>query len=161
VDVAELVCEVAGACVEKLESRGVRLVVQTGDETVAVRGNRDRLRQMMEHLLNNAAQALAGVDSAQGDEEGVIRISVGRDGALVHLIVSDTGPGFREPEKVFDAMGAGGLSVCYGIVRAHGGEIRAFNLHPNGAGVAVELPVVDCGLKKSEVEGDRAYSVSV
>jgi signal transduction histidine kinase len=163
VDVAELVREVAVACVEKLESRGVRLVIQTGDETVAVRGDRDRLRQMMEHLLNNAAQALAGVDSAKGDEEGVIRISVGRDGALVYLIVSDTGPGFREPGKVFerfDAMGDGGLSVCYGIVRAHGGEIRAFNLHPHGAGVAVELPV-DCAIKKSNVDGDRVHSVSV
>jgi len=170
VDVAALVREVAGACVEKLESRGVRLVVQTGDETAAVRGNRGRLRQMMEHLLNNAAEALAGVDSAKDGEERVIRVSVGQDGALVHLIVSDTGPGFREPGKVFemlDSMGQAGdfagmgLRVCYGIVRAHGGEIRAFNLHPHGAGVAVELPVVDCAIKKSEVEGDRSYSVSV
>jgi signal transduction histidine kinase len=167
VDVAELAREVAGACVERLESRGVRLVVQAGDEIPTVRGDRDRLRQMMEHLLNNSAQALAGVDSAKGAEERVIRISVGQDRALVHLIVSDTGPGFREPGKVFDAIGqvgdcvGMGLGVCYQIVRAHGGEIRAFNLHPHGAAVAVELPVVDSAIKKSEVEGDRAYSVSV
>ena len=40
-----------------------------------------------------------------------------------------------------------GLSVCYGIVREHGGEISAFNLHPHGAAVAVELPVVGLRLK--------------
>jgi K+-sensing histidine kinase KdpD len=54
-----------------------------------------------------------------------------------------------------------GLSVCYGIVHEHGGEISAFNLHPRGAAVAVELPV-DSAIKKSEVvAGERTYSASV
>ena len=66
------------------------------------------------------------------------------------MIVSDTGPGFREPGRIFDPFyttkgpeqGAGlGLSICYGIVREHGGEISAFNLHPHGAAVVVELPL--------------------
>lgn len=34
-----------------------------------------------------------------------------------------------------------GLAICYGIVREHGGEISAFNLHPYGASVVVELPL--------------------
>ena len=62
------------------------------------------------------------------------------------LLVSDTGPGFAEPGRVFepcmDSMGLG-LSVCYGIVHEHGGEISAFNLHPHGAAVAVEFPSAD------------------
>ena len=50
-----------------------------------------------------------------------------------------------------------GLSVCYGIVREHGGEISAFNLHPHGAAVAVELPVAGSSVKKSEVvAGEKA-----
>ncbi len=103
----------------------------------------------MEHLLNNAAQAIASsVRSATADDE--IRISVSHDECSVHLIVSDTGPGFEQPARVFDPFyttqevgeGSGmGLSVCYGIVREHGGEISAFNLHPHGAAVVVELPV--------------------
>jgi signal transduction histidine kinase len=127
---------------------------------------------MMEHLLNNAAQALAGVMES---EERVIRILLDRNGdkngdrngAIVHLIVSDTGPGFREPGRVFElgdsTRGAGlGLSICYGIVHEHGGEIRAFNLHPHGAAVAVELPVGDFAQKKSEgVAGERTPGVSV
>jgi signal transduction histidine kinase len=163
VDVTGLARELAGACAEKLESRGVRLVVQAADEAVSVRGNRERLRLMMEHLLNNAAQVLSDRDAAKEGEEQVIRVSVGHDGRMVHLIVSDTGPGFSEPGRVFElGEGAGlGLSVCYRIVHEHGGEIRAFNLHPHGAAVAVELPV-DFAIKKSEVgAGQRAYSVSV
>lgn len=159
VDMRKLVRELAEGCGEKLARRGGRLVVQASDESVVVRGNEGRLRQMMEHLLNNAAQALAGVMES---DERVIRISLDRDGAIAHLIVSDTGPGFREPGRVFElgdsTRGAGlGLSVCYGIVHEHGGEIRAFNLHPHGAAVAVELPVGDLAQKKSDgvVESER------
>ena len=167
VDVAKLMRELAAACAEKLESRGVRLVVQAALEVAAVRGNRDRLRQMMEHLLNNAAQSLAGVGGAAAGEEQVIRVSVSisgsADGERVHLVVSDTGPGFAQPGRVFepcDSMGLG-LCVCYEIVHEHGGEISAFNLHPHGAAVAVELPV-DVAIKKSEaVAGERACSASV
>jgi signal transduction histidine kinase len=144
VDVVELVQERVGACVGKLEERGVRMVVEAGGDLVAVRGNKGRLRQMLEHLLNNAAQALANQEIVDSGEERVIRIAVGRDAGMVHLLVSDSGPGFREPERVFamegDAVGMG-LSVCYGIVHEHGGEISAFNLSPHGAAIAVELPV--------------------
>ncbi len=101
VDVTGLVRELAEACAEKLESRGVRLIVQAGDEVTTVRGNRDRLRQMMEHLLNNAAQSLAGVGTAKAEEEQVIRVSVSvsenADRDRVHLVVSDTGRDLRSP----------------------------------------------------------------
>jgi signal transduction histidine kinase len=170
VDVTVLMRELAAACAEKLESRGVRLVVETGDEVAGVRGSRDQLRQMMEHLLNNAAQSLAGMSEAERGEEQVIRIVVSvsgdvpgkGDGARVHVVVSDTGPGFAQPARVFepgDSMGLG-LSVCYGIVHEHDGEISAFNLHPHGAAVAVELPVA-VAEKKSVVPGGCAYSASV
>lgn len=108
---------------------------------------------MMEHLLNNSAQALAGMGAATAGEEQMIRVSVSVGSVereMVHLIVSDTGPGFPEPGRVFEpcnSMGLG-LSVCYGIVHEHGGEISAFNLHPHGAAVAVELPGVDFSARK-------------
>jgi K+-sensing histidine kinase KdpD len=34
-----------------------------------------------------------------------------------------------------------GLSVCYAIVRDHGGEIMAHNLQPRGAALVIELPL--------------------
>ncbi|MEO6911186.1 MAG: HAMP domain-containing sensor histidine kinase, partial [Edaphobacter sp.] len=149
VEIATLVQELAAECEEKLKSRGVRLIVQTEEEMPVVRGNGDRLRQVLEHLLNNAAQAIAAT-SEDTEREQEIRISVSRDAGAVQVIVSDTGPGFKDPGQMFDLVsmasqegeGAGlGLSICYGIVREHGGEINAFNLHPYGAAVVVELPL--------------------
>jgi C4-dicarboxylate-specific signal transduction histidine kinase len=160
VDVTELLHEVAEACREKLDNRGVRLVVQTGEETPIVRGRRDRLRQALEHLLNNAAQAVASVTGLPSGEQHAIRLTVSQDDRMVNLIVSDTGRGFREPGRVFDPFyttgqpgeGVGlGLSICYGIVREHGGEISAYNLHPHGAVVVVELPVGEIVAEKSDM----------
>jgi K+-sensing histidine kinase KdpD len=54
-----------------------------------------------------------------------------------------------------------GLSVCYGIVHEHDGEISAFNLHPHGAAVAVELPVAVADKKSEVASGTKAYSASV
>ena len=151
VDLIAVLQELAGACRETLAGRGVAMEL-LGMETAvpAIRGSRDRLRQMMEHLLNNAAQAVAAAGARQDDEPHRIRLTLSHDERALHVIVSDTGPGFREPARVFDPFyttrgpeqGAGlGLSVCYGIVREHGGDISAFNLHPRGAAVVVELPV--------------------
>ncbi len=172
VPMAALVQELASACAETLESRGVRLIVTTGDEPAVVRGKRDRLRQMMEHLMNHAAQAVAGAGGAttglKEGEEQVIRVSVSVDGEAVHVVVSDTGPGFVDPGRVFELSGtmreasdgAGlGLSVCYGIAHEHGGEISAFNLHPHGGAVAVELSRADFAVKKSVVEEVERASV--
>jgi signal transduction histidine kinase len=148
VAIGALLRELAAVCEEKLATRGVNLTVQVQENVPEIRGNAERLREVMEHLLNNAAQAIRKRhNDAEGSE---IRITVSHDESALHVIVSDTGPGFEEPGKVFDPfyttaqVGAGsgmGLSVCYGIVREHGGEISAFNLHPHGAAVVVELPI--------------------
>jgi signal transduction histidine kinase len=154
VDVTALVRRLAGECEAKLAERGVKLSVQVAEDAPVVRGNGDRLRLVLEHLLNNSAQAIASARSAAGTgpREDVIRLTVSGDASAVQIVVSDTGAGFREPGRVFDlfyttqAPGQGnglGLSICYGIVREHEGEISAFNLHPSGAAVVVELPVVE------------------
>jgi signal transduction histidine kinase len=155
VDLLQLVREVAAVWREELTQRGVKFEIvahgQASEQTgPAARGCRQRLRQVVEHLLNNAVQAIAESRAREADEEHAIRISLSQDDHAVNMIVSDTGTGFEEPGRAFDPFyttkdpveGAGlGLSICYGIVREHGGEISAFNLHPHGAAVVVELPL--------------------
>ncbi len=150
VPMEDLLREIAAGCEDQLKQRGVGLELHVPAVCSPVRGNRARMRQVMEHLLNNAAQAIAAARPREDGEEHRIRISVSQDAVMLHVIVSDTGTGFDEPGRAFDPFyttkdpveGAGmGLSICYGIVREHGGEIAAFNLHPHGAAVVVELPL--------------------
>jgi len=143
VEVVDLLQELAAECREKLASRGVLLVVDADEGVPALQGDEDALRQVLEHLLNNSAQAIDSIEQ-DGEREREIRVSVSHDAASVQIIVSDTGPGFEEPAHVFDTIrsgGGAGLRICYGIVHEHGGEISAFNLHPYGAAVMVELPL--------------------
>jgi signal transduction histidine kinase len=147
-----LICEVAEGFRANLLANAVQLEVlaHAGPERMKVRGCRERLGQLIEHLLKNASQAIAVSRAREEDEHHAIRVSVSQDEHMLHMIVSDTGTGFDEPGRAFDPFyttqdpveGAGlGLSICYGIVREHGGEIAAFNLHPHGAAVVVDLPV--------------------
>jgi K+-sensing histidine kinase KdpD len=46
-------------------------------------------------------------------------------------------------------------------VHEHDGEISAFNLHPHGAAVAVELPVAVADKKSEMTPEPKAYSASV
>ena len=75
--------------------------------------------------------------------------AAGRAGIHVVLEFADDGPGLKEPSKVFDpfyttkkvGQGAGlGLSICYGIITEHGGEIQAENRTPHGATFRIRLP---------------------
>jgi C4-dicarboxylate-specific signal transduction histidine kinase len=100
-------------------------------------------------ILNNAATALEGLPPGR---ERRLRIDAALIKDRVQVLISDTGPGFSNPDRVFDPFfttkkpgeGPGlGLTLCYSIVREHGGEISAFNLHPHGAAVAIELPVIE------------------
>ncbi len=112
----------------------------------AVRGNHERLRQLVLNLLFNAADALSGKGRIE------IRTEVDASGNAVSLFVSDDGPGI-DP-KVFDELfdpfvttkpagkGTGlGLAVCDTIVERLGGSIQAQNLEQRGACFRVSLPL--------------------
>ncbi len=152
-DLSSLLLEVADACEGTLAERGILLEREGLDlPAPSVLGSRDRLREVLEQLLNNAAQAIAlhRKKSVCEGEKDTVRITLVPDGRVVRVLVSDTGTGFAEPGRAFDPFyttrgpeqGAGlGLSICYGIVREHRGEIHAFNREPHGATVVLEFPV--------------------
>ena len=69
----------------------------------------------------------------------------------VIILFSDTGPGIKEPHRVFDPFyttkpvgkGTGlGLSICFGIIQEHTGKIMCYNGQNGGATFRVELPAV-------------------
>ena len=110
-----------------------------------MRGDPNQLLQVFYHLISN------GVDAMELAGGGVLLIRTLRERGLVVIEFSDTGPGMKEPEKVFDPFyttkevgkGTGlGLSICYGVMQEHGGTILGFNRPEGGATFRLELPAV-------------------
>lgn len=168
VSLDQLLQTLAAKARPELHRRGVQLILQIDDTIpVNVHGHPSRLTELFEHLLNNAARAIAdyAAPAPLGPDPRTLRITLSRERKTVQVVVSDTGAGFANPARVFDPFfttrqpgeGAGmGLAISYGIVREHGGEICAFNLSPHGAAVVVELPLARI-LRES---GEHAIAVS-
>ncbi|PNG30325.1 MULTISPECIES: ATP-binding protein [Pseudomonas] len=104
-----------------------------------------QLNQVVMNLVINAAQAI-------GPERGTITLSNGVAGERVWLEVSDSGCGIDEQhlQKIFDpffttkpvGQGTGlGLSLSYGIVKKHGGQISVRSQLGVGSTFRVELPI--------------------
>jgi two-component system NtrC family sensor kinase len=124
-------------------SRGIELEINVEKDLPMVHFDEAQMKQVLLNLLSNA------FDAVDGENEKKISVDAAVSQGSVHLIVRDSGPGFVDPERVFDPFfstkgigkGSGlGLSVCYGIVKQHGGDIRAHNLEPHGACITIELP---------------------
>jgi PAS domain S-box-containing protein len=105
----------------------------------------DQVVQVVRNLVRNGSQAMTGIP----DRGGIIRTWSEAD--VVCCEVLDEGPGIApdvlgrifEPFFTTKAAGEGtglGLSISHGIVRAHGGEIRAQNRPEGGARFWFELP---------------------
>ncbi|MEJ7666443.1 MAG: ATP-binding protein [Hymenobacter sp.] len=146
----------------QLRSAGVDLTLDAADSLPLVYVDHTRLGDVIVNLIQNAEAAIASrrdveslarrlPESARGEIKITTRMQVAPDRIFVE--VSDNGSGLREQDltRVFDpffttrevGQGTGlGPSVCYGIIREHGGQITASNGDVGGAVLTIELPVM-------------------
>ncbi|MBZ5685769.1 MAG: HAMP domain-containing histidine kinase [Acidobacteriia bacterium] len=145
VDLALLLTRAAQLMESRRQSGKIKLQVSVGPEFPPVRGNANQLFQVCVEIIENAMDAL---DESGG---GMLEISAQRQNADVVLQFSDTGPGIRDPQRVFDPFyttkpvgkGTGlGLSAVYGVVQEHGGQITCRNKPEGGALFVLKLPAV-------------------
>jgi signal transduction histidine kinase len=121
--------------------------------------------QLFRTLLNLARNAVQAMESRENRDPGrdQIRITGRREGAVVVIEVSDTGPGFfpMAREHLFEAFqgstrtgGSGlGLAIAAELVRAHGGEIR---LVEGTIGATLRLTIPDRAVELAAHRGARA-----
>jgi signal transduction histidine kinase len=109
-----------------------------------VRGNANQLFQAFVEIVENSIDAL---DESGG---GSVKIAAQRQGNDAVLQFADTGPGIRDPQRVFDPFyttkpvgkGTGlGLSAVYGVVQDHEGQITCQNKPEGGALFTIRFPV--------------------
>jgi len=123
---------------------GIRIETYLDPNGIEVLGNAKQLFQAFAQIVDNA------VDALEESGGGSLEVMTQREGGDVLILFSDSGPGIREPQRVFDpfyttkAIGKGtglGLSAVYGTVQEHGGQITCQNKPGGGALFTIRLPL--------------------
>lgn len=134
--------------VEKQIRRNAELKVILNPILPKIKGNSQRLEQVMVNLLINAAQAIE-------NKSGEITVETRWDqlNRKILIYVKDNGSGMEEETipHIFDPFfttkknrsGTGlGLSIVYGIIEEHQGKIEVFSKLDQGSTFKVSLPVI-------------------
>ncbi|MGH9846497.1 MAG: ATP-binding protein, partial [Blastocatellia bacterium] len=110
----------------------------------------EQIKRALVNLIDNAAEAMAGVHFEGGDLRITVSTREPADRGVVELVVADTGPGIpaEDRERIFDPYfstrkrGTGlGLAIVSRIVAEHQGRIRVQENTPRGARFIIELPI--------------------
>jgi PAS domain S-box-containing protein len=149
VKIADILNEVVRIVQEDPKKRAVPVECHFEESLPAVLVDQIQIQQVFINLIVNAIEALEG---QQGPRLVTLRAAVtGSDRMLIQVI--DNGPGFYDPERIFDAFmttkekGMGiGLAVSRSIVEAHGGRLWAENNKAGGAIFNVALPLSHASL---------------
>jgi signal transduction histidine kinase len=144
VDLGELVQESAAAAESSQDD--VRIMSLVHRPLPVVRGDRDRLRQVLTNLLENAVKY-----SPAGGE---VEVEALAENGRISVEVRDRGPGIPSEHHalIFEKFGRVrgehakpgtglGLFIARSIVEAHGGSLEVRVREGPGAAFSVELPV--------------------
>jgi PAS domain S-box-containing protein len=145
VDINTIVDEIMLLHDKQLREVDIKMQLTLGEGLRPIMASKNQLRQVFLNLVSNAKDAMPG--------GGVLKVSTGGNGTHVRVEITDTGSGIRAEhlDKIFDtffttktdsARGVGlGLSVCYGFIKDHGGDIQVESQVGVGTTFKIILPV--------------------
>jgi signal transduction histidine kinase len=125
----------------------LRFELDVAPSLPSIRGDHDRLQQVIHNLLNNAMKFTS---------QGSVGLRAAADGDRIHIEVWDTGVGIavEDQERVFEKFqqvgdtltgkpkGTGlGLTICRDIVAHHGGSLRLDSQPGHGSRFIIVLPI--------------------
>jgi signal transduction histidine kinase len=148
----QLVRQVAG-----YESGGTGMRVDVSRVAPAVvLGDPYYVRQALDNLVRNAAEAMAAQDDAR------LAISVDREGGTAVVRICDNGPGIA-PEKLdqvfqpfVSTKGKGmglGLAICREIAEAHAGRLEVESALGEGTTFTLRIPLYGDGVSTGALPG--------
>lgn len=163
VSVNEVIRKSVGIVEHQLGLNDVHVNMSLAPDIPEIIGNPNQLQQVLMNLAINSQQAMA-------PDGGTVDIVTSSDDDKVYISVSDTGPGISEDvgKKIFEpffttkAAGEGtglGLSVTYGIIQDHKGDIRVERAESGGARFVIELPL-DISRESGSAEAPSLEKVS-
>jgi len=145
ISINDVVRKAIGIVDHQLSLEDIRIGSEFAEDIPDIMGNANQLQQVLMNLMINAQHAI-------GEGGGTVDIATFVWKESVIITVSDTGPGIDADiaAKIFEPFfttkpaghGTGlGLSVSYGIIKDHGGEISVQRADSGGAKIVVKLPL--------------------
>jgi signal transduction histidine kinase len=145
VDVVSLVADAVATATVRQAEVSVRAVL--AEPLPPVRGDKERLRQVLTNLIDNAVKY-----SAEGD---AVEVRARREDLRVCISVTDSGPGIPDDEQrlIFEKFGRAdvegnakpgsglGLFIARSIAEAHGGALEVRSRPDGGATFTLSLPL--------------------
>jgi signal transduction histidine kinase len=148
VGLAEVIASAIGSITPAAHAKGIQLDCAV-DRALSVRGDPERLQQIVLNLLSNAVKFTPG--------GGQIEVSVRADVPWAEVVVRDTGQGispqflpfafhpFRQADPSITRRHGGlglGLAVVHHLVELHGGEVRVESPgEGQGSTFSVKIPL--------------------
>jgi signal transduction histidine kinase len=145
IDVLAAVTERVAAWQPVADGHAVKLIVEAADTAAHVALGAGHLEQILDNLLDNAIEALAGGTGAGGS----VRVSAKATGTVTLLTVADDGPGMtpQQRSRAFLRFTTGsqngtglGLAIVHRLVTSNGGTIRLADTPGGGLTVVLEFP---------------------
>ncbi len=129
---------------KQMQEANIKIKTYLDEKIPPVMASTNQLRQVFLNMFKNAKEAMP--------KGGTLTIGTGREKDKVLIHIRDTGVGIPEElkSKIFEAFfttkqkvkGVGlGLSVCYGIIKSHGGEIKVESEEGKGTHFTIHLPI--------------------
>jgi two-component system NtrC family sensor kinase len=148
VDLNDVAARTSLLIMYELQLHGIELESALSPEPVVVLGDRYELQQVLLNLVNNAVQAVSGLEPTKPRR---ITVLTGRSDRMAILEVRDTGPGVPAHlasylfTPFFTTKGPGegtglGLSLSYGLVKSHGGVLSYEPGPEGGAQFRITMP---------------------
>ena len=144
VDIQKVLDETLALRDYDMRVNNVKVQCDIDSKIPAVTGDPHQLEQVFLNIINNSVDAMLECSG-----ESILKVRCYTLEDNVHVEIQDSGRGIKEPKRIFEPFyttksvgkGTGSvLSICYGIVKEHGGDISARNSSEGGAIIEVRLP---------------------
>ncbi|MDH3598090.1 MAG: response regulator [Candidatus Tectomicrobia bacterium] len=130
----------------QFQVNNVTTVVQLDETLPQTMADEPQLQQVLVNIMSNAYQAMAVHQNG-----GELTVTTAHEDTVITISVTDTGPGIapEHVQRIFDPFfttkqsGTGlGMSLSYGLIKEHGGELTATSPPGEGATFTMTLPIV-------------------
>jgi len=145
IDINMIIDELMLLYEKRFRENSIKVELDLVENTEDIFASRDQLRQVFINMFSNAMYAMP--------DGGNLEISTKIVSEKLYIIIKDTGTGIKPAhmKKIFDSFfttktesvqGVGlGLSVCYGFIKDHGGDIIVESREGQWTKFTITLPI--------------------